>query len=294
MRTMIKCAAVITAVVMTGAGLATAAAADTGTTVTIRSADLNTSDTRTAGHVTFLTDGLHAWTDDSSSQAKAAGYFAVTGPLPTSGSLTWFGTSPQPGAQIVVDYDNNGTADGILVGEPVYGDAWWLSNGSVQALKDGAPHTGGGYGSDWYGTLTEWRTSFPDAHILAGGFSLGSGIKGDGVIDSITYGSTTYRFTSQPATPAPVVKDVTGRTTVKVGARGFRLDLISSAQPANTVQGKKLTWRVYVDGKRVLTSVQGFGAHESLHLQFAKHSGKHAVKVYKNGVLGRHFTVKVA
>jgi len=33
MRTMIKCAAVITAVVMTGAGLATAAAADTGTTV---------------------------------------------------------------------------------------------------------------------------------------------------------------------------------------------------------------------------------------------------------------------
>ena len=27
--------------------------------VTIRPADLNTSDTRSAGHVTFLTDGLH-------------------------------------------------------------------------------------------------------------------------------------------------------------------------------------------------------------------------------------------
>ena len=74
-------------------------------------------------------------TDDNSSQAKAAGYFAIDKPLSdiTSSSLNWHGTDPPPGQQIVFDVDGvtgNGNDYNILVGEPVYGDNWWLTNGS--------------------------------------------------------------------------------------------------------------------------------------------------------------------
>ena len=51
------------------------------------------------------------------------------------------GTIP-PGYQLIVDFDDDGTIDGILVGEPtVYGNDWWLNNGAEQFVKDGRPHT---------------------------------------------------------------------------------------------------------------------------------------------------------
>lgn len=83
------------------------------------------------------------------------GYYPLPVPLSeiVSGTLDYeeeFGIAP--GLQITVDFDNSGGArDGILVGESVYGDNWWLSNNSSQFVKDGAPHTGGGHGSNWYG-----------------------------------------------------------------------------------------------------------------------------------------------
>ena len=129
---------------------------------------------------------------------------------------------------------------------------------------------------------------------MAGGFSLGSGVKGDGVIDSITYGSTTYRFTSTPVAPAPVVTDVTGGSKKTVGSHGVRLDLSSHAQPANTVLGAKLAWKVKADGKTVFVTAQGFGDHDRVIVRFAKNSGKHLVQVFKNGVEVRHFMVKTA
>ncbi len=85
--------------------------------------------------------------------------------------------------------------DGILVGEPTYyGTDWWLSNNAEQFVKDDAPNTGGGSGSTWYGTLDEWAGAFPDATVDAFGFSLGSGVQGDWVIESMTYDATTYTF----------------------------------------------------------------------------------------------------
>ena len=59
-------------------------AVNAASTVTIRQADLITalSATKSAGHVSFRADGLHVWTDDATSNAKAAEYFAVTGPDP--------------------------------------------------------------------------------------------------------------------------------------------------------------------------------------------------------------------
>src|SRR3712207_7411765 len=42
------------------------------------------------------------------------------------------------------------------------GANWWLSNGATQAFKDKAPHTGGGNGSNWFGTLDEWIDELPE------------------------------------------------------------------------------------------------------------------------------------
>ncbi len=126
--------AALAAAAVVATGLLTAAqAAEPTSTVTIRQGDLIPAlgDTRSAGHVTFLADGLGVVTDDSSSQAKAAEYFPISGALPDSASIDWYGTQPQPGIQIVFDVDGttgNGNDYNILVGEPTYyGDNWWLT-----------------------------------------------------------------------------------------------------------------------------------------------------------------------
>ena len=180
--------------------------------------------------MSFRTDGLNVWTDDATSLAKAAGYYAMSGPIPTTASFVWRGTDTQPGMQIVFDADGingNGNDWNILVGETVYGDNWWLSNGSTLD-RTLAPHNGGGYGSPYYGTLTEWATALPDARVLAGGFSLGSGAKGNGVIDSMTYGDTTYNFSS--ITPAaPVVKTVAATSAAPRRSRSARTACVSTS-----------------------------------------------------------------
>ena len=81
-----------------------------------------------------------------------------------------------------MDINADGKGDGILVGEAVYGDNFWLSNSSTLAFKELAPNEGGGYGSNWFGTLAEWGAArLPDAVIVAVGFSLGSGVHADGI-----------------------------------------------------------------------------------------------------------------
>ena len=146
--------------------------------------------------------------------------------------------------------DGNGNDYNILVGEPVYGANWWLTNGSSADAKAADPSgaNDGGNGSAYFGTLAEWKTALPNARVYAGGFSLGSGVKGDGVIDSITYGATTYRFTK--TTPeVKTVRNVHGTSSIVRRPHGVRVDLRSELQPANTVLGKKLHWVVKVDGR---------------------------------------------
>jgi hypothetical protein len=160
------------------------------------------SDTRATGHYEVVGTGLRIWTEGNTGTDKVAEYVATdtalttvaAGPEPT---LEFTNTSGGglPGYQLVVDFDNDGTQDGILVGEPsAYGDDWWLNNAADQSVKDGAPVTGGGSGSLWHGTLDQWSTSFGDARVVAFGFSLGSGVKGDGVIDAINFASDRYTF----------------------------------------------------------------------------------------------------
>jgi hypothetical protein len=300
-----------TVALLTGAALAmtglvgSAQAADPTTTVTVRQGDLinGLSDTRSAGHVSFLGDGLAVVTDDSSSQAKAAEYFEVTGALPDTASLEWYGTQPQPGQQIVFDADGvtgNGNDYNILVGEPVYGDNWWLTGGSSADAKAADPSgtDNGGNGSEWFGTLAQWKAALPDARMYAGGFSLGSGVKGSGVLRTITYDSTAYRFTNV-AEAAPVVEtptDVTGSFTVaaKAGrhATKVRVDLDSVTQPAGSVLRSRLAWKITVDGATAFRTNQQFDDHDVWSVRFGKHTGKHKVRIYKSGDLVRKIVVR--
>ncbi|GAA3181093.1 hypothetical protein GCM10010531_39120 [Blastococcus jejuensis] len=161
--------------------------------------DMDFSQTGATGHYEVQGSGLHIWTEGATSSDKVAGYVATSTPLAGIGepSLDYaptFGSVP-PGYQLVVDFDGNGSIDGILVGEPeFYGNDWWLTNGSAQFVKDGAPSHTGGSGSANHGTLDQWRTAFPNAVVKAFGFSLGSGVYGDGVINSIEFDGTTYTF----------------------------------------------------------------------------------------------------
>jgi hypothetical protein len=157
------------------------------------------SDTRATGSYTVEGTGLRLRTTGDTSTDKVAEYVATSTPLAAAGepALDFTNTSGGgvPGAQLVVDFDADGTADGILIGEPgVYGDDWWVNNAAKQFVKDGAPVTGGGSGSTWHGTLDQWRTAFPDATVQAFGFSLGSGVKGDGVLDAITFAGDRHTF----------------------------------------------------------------------------------------------------
>lgn len=166
---------------------------------TLTTGDLNWSETRSTGHYEFVSDGLHIWTEGNTSTDKVAGYVATSTPLtevgePTLSYTANAGTIP-PSSQLVVDFDGNGSTDGILVGEPTfYGNDWWASNSSAQFVKDGAPSHTGGSGSTNHGTLDQWRAAFPTANVTAFGFSLGSGVYGDYLLRSMTFAGDTYTF----------------------------------------------------------------------------------------------------
>lgn len=193
------------------------------------------SDTRATGHYDVLPDGtLLVRTEGTASTDKVAEYIATDRKLAdvAEPSLTWYatpgvGSNVQPGFQLIVDFDNDGKTDGILVGEPVYedgtalyGNDWWLSNGSAQAVKDKAPSHTGGFGSTNHGTLDQWRAAFPDANVDAFGFSLGSGVFNSGQIAKLSIGTDTYRFTSTapviPTEPEPSTQPEPTDTAVAV------------------------------------------------------------------------------
>ncbi len=173
-------------------------------TVTKASEFADYQDTRSSGLYGFTNDGLKIWTTDNTSQAKVAWYHLNNYPLTDIGTPSMNYTMDTsaglqqiaPGLQIVVDFNGDGSAMGTLVGESVYGNDWWLTNGSNASVKANAPHTGGGNGSNWFGTLNEWLTNFPNAKVTAVGFSLGSGVYAGGTLKSITFGCQQWNFTA--------------------------------------------------------------------------------------------------
>jgi len=159
------------------------------------------SQTKSKGHNDLTPDGLHVYTEGATSDDKAAAYYPVNYALKDGGTpaMDFVVTDPletaaTPGLQLVVDFNNDGTPDGTLVGEAIYGNNWWLTNGSAQFVKDAAPSHGGGFGSANNGTLNAWLASFPSARVKAIGYSMGSGVYGDGTLKSLTYGCVNYEF----------------------------------------------------------------------------------------------------
>jgi hypothetical protein len=161
-----------------GLGLLTAGSAQAAPAATIYVPDdfvPALSDTRATGSYEVEGTGLRLRTTGSTSTDKVAEYVATSTPLVSVGEPTLDYTNTLggvPGFQLVVDFDADGSADGILIGEPVYNGEWWLNNAADAFVKTGAPATGGGYGSQWHGTLDQWRTAFPAANVVAFGFSL--------------------------------------------------------------------------------------------------------------------------
>ena len=260
---------------------------------TLRPGDLDTAETRATGHVDFLRDGLHVYTEGSTTTDKAAGYFAHSDTLAdlaagADPSMTWWGTNQSqgsdclrgaaPSVQLAFDKDNDGDWDGYLVGEKVYGDKWW---GTGNLPSDPARPTnpgGGGYPAN--GTLDEWSAAFPTGQIIAGGFSLGSGCYGDGVIDSITIGDTTYRFASDPETTEA---DVTGDFSATRDGRKVFIAMKSDELAPNTTVGEKLRWVVKVDDRVVARFTQGPDERDVWKRTFTKNTGARNVTLLKNG-----------
>jgi hypothetical protein len=221
----------IAAAAALGLGLAAvvAAPAQAAPTATIHVPDdfvPTLSDTRTSGSYDVVGTGLRLSTTDTTREAKVAEYVATSTPLADVGvpSLDYTNTAgSEPGFQLVVDFDGNGTEDGILVGETVYGGDWWLNTAAAAFVKARAPINGGGSGSPHHGTLAQWSEEFGGADVTAFGFSLGSGVKGDGILNAITFAGTSYTFAEHTR--------LTGKAECKDG--GWR----TSTDPVFTNQG---------------------------------------------------------
>lgn len=183
-----------------------------GTKIVSRDTEfMDYNDNRSKGHYNFTADGLHIMTEDDSGLSKVAWYHGVDYALSEVGvpSMDYTQTSGiKPGMQIVVDFDNDGSNDAILVGEAIYGNDWWVPDSAKQFVKDGAPSHEGGFGSANHGTINQWLANFPDAHVSAVGFSLGSGVKAEGTLKSLTFGCFTWVF----KLPAPSVCSVSDKS----------------------------------------------------------------------------------
>ena len=209
-------------IVALGLTLAVAAPASAATSTVYVPDDFvkSLSDTRTTGHYELAGTGLHISTEGSTSTDKVAEYVASNTLLSSVGepSLDYTNTSGGlPGFQLYIDADGDGQSDGILVGEnSAYRNDWWLSNSAAQFVKDGAPSHTLGYGSTNHGTLDQWRDAFPHTVVTAFGFSLGSGVKGDGVINAINFAGTRYVFGKQTVLDGKAAcKDGSWKTSTK-------------------------------------------------------------------------------
>jgi hypothetical protein len=187
--------------------LAFAGRAEASTTQIGALAQLDLTQTRTAGHADLQADGLHIWTDDATSQAKVAAYVTVDQPLASvaagaAPTLDYTATTGiEPGLQLVFTWSGH-TA--ILVGETVYGGKWWISDsGCGTWCADLAVAWSGGGGSAHSATLAEWAAAMPGAQVGSFGFSLGSGVHASGVVKSLTLAGVTFKFKLKPVIVVP-------------------------------------------------------------------------------------------
>lgn len=83
-----------------------------------------------------------------------------------------------------------------------------------------------------------------------------------------------------PAPPTPVYADVSGTVVKKPLDSGVRLRFRSNAIPAGATVRNALKWKITYDG-RTKKVTQGPNELDTLNLRFK--SGRHAIKVFRNG-----------
>jgi hypothetical protein len=256
------------------------------------------SDTRATGHYDFLEEGIRLYTEGNTSTDKVAEYFPLNKALSgiTDVEYDWYGTSPSPGIQYVMDFDNDGTQDGILVGEKVYGGQdVWLTNGSKADYKDaGAPSNTGGSGTPNHGTLAQWSAMYPNAKVLFGGFSLGSGVLGDGVLRSLSYGpgdANRYVFTDEAPTTEPPVVNPAGSTTHSVSGRTGTVFLKTAAVPEGSKAGQLPSFKVTINDSTRSLQTPAPGTVGTYTLVCPKNV-QCVFKTYRNGTKIDSFTIR--
>ena len=213
-----------------------------GTTVSnLDSTGWDFSQTRSQGFYEFVETGLHVYTGvagGSPDPRKAAGYHAVDIALTDIGTpsivISDGYSGVRPSLQLGFDADGDGNQDAYLVGEPwAYGGGSWTPtvNGDWADAKfwasgnaDFGVGAGGGYAS--MGTLADYLLANPEARITSYGFSLGSGVDGDAIIESITVGCATATFAFELDTLAPpTVQRLAGAdryaTAIEISQYGF-------------------------------------------------------------------------
>ncbi len=169
------------------------------------------------GEYEFVENGLRISTTDDTLSDRVAWFKSVNFSLADAGEPTMVadtnsGTIP-PGLHMKVDFDNDGTIDGTIVGESAYyGNNWWLTENSDADVIANAPHDGTGQGSPYYGTLSEWLNKYPNAKVMAVGFSLGSGVEGDYTLRSITFNCIVYTFDKKEEVKTPPTPAFTPKT----------------------------------------------------------------------------------
>ncbi|MGD9957923.1 hypothetical protein [Nocardioides sp.] len=259
-----------------------ATASQAAVTIKIRPGDLvaSLSGTGSAGHADFRVEGVALSSDSSGPQGAVAEYFPVGKRLAVIGAVNYasYGTITQ---RYVLDADGDGDVDGELVGVTDGGTNLYATDDSSQAMLDAAPSSGQ--------TVAEWKSDFPDAVVKFGGFASDPVAAGDEtLVVRLSYGTDAYKFTS---TPEKVKTDVTGYSRAKRTLRHTRIDLYSITRPDNVIRDKKLQWVIRVDRKTVFSVAQGFDNHDYWAQSFRKHTGKHLVRLFKNGSMVRSYYV---
>jgi hypothetical protein len=184
----------------------------------IHTTNLNTwnlNDSKSKGHNEIVANGLHVWTEEATDDGKAAGYYATPNLKlkDVSSASIDFATysGVRPGLQLAIDRDNDSKWDGYLVYEPwAYGEGNWWTNKTGFGVQDGSGYTS-------MGTLAQYQAANPNANVLAIGYSLGSGKKGDAVITKMTFGSTSYTFGLAPLSTPTNLKPANNAATNNSG-----------------------------------------------------------------------------
>ncbi len=89
-----------------------------------------------------------------------------------------------------------------------------------------------------------------------------------------------------PPLPAPLpIWDVTGRARVRFYSRVFRIEFVAAELPSGYAPGRRLTWKVLLDGTLRKTVLQDVGDSKKWNTkQLSLHRPQHRLVIKRNGV----------